>query len=230
MKQISINTVSNLKKFSSQGGSWSVLYTGTYAGKSVIVKAQAPGSLAKTDPLDDKFLKEKEAFDYEIPGIVHCFGWGDDFEGERFIVLERLKNIPSKITPQKMQEIANTIFLVARQLYLRGINWCATPKHVMLDQHNTPKIIDFNDDYQERASFLTMVPGYNYKDTVIQLCKLANVESSVVLKNAFDNLVREEYASLENVHQPIYFQRYADYLRRETETNDKAYNKLVPPN
>ena len=62
------------------------------------------------------------------------------------------------------------------------------------------------------------------------LCKASEVDAEVITERAIANLVETEYQSIENVHQPIYFDKYSHILRRETDGKDPNYLKLVPAN
>jgi hypothetical protein len=232
MKKINFNEFKNISLLKEQGGSWSTLYSAEYNNISVIIKAQNKGSLAKTNHEDDRFLQEKSISNLNIPNCVKCYGWGNNFNGERFLVYEKLVPVPKSITSEKAIETANTVLLASRQLYLIGFNWMSSMSHVMWDKDGFTKIIDFNDDKEQLSFFLE---DNQYTDCSNILLELASRSSYAVtpkeLKEfAIENMIKEEYISMENVHQPIYIDKYKHFLRRETERNDINYNKLVPAN
>jgi len=214
-----------------QGGSWSNIYSATWHDKRVIVKAQQMGSLAKADPEDDRFWQEKRILDKQRPGMVELLAWGDDFEGERFLVLEYLEPlVKGKVPIPAVQPIANQLLQIARELYLEGLSLTASVKHMMLDQDGNIKLIDFNDDNAIRTGFFDKVEGHELKPVVEDLCKLANMKFDAVWAAAIDTLIETEYAGLDNVHEPIYFDRYKSILRTETDPNDPRYGQRVPAN
>ena len=232
MNKLSIKLFNNLELFERQGGSWAALYKATYNGTPVIIKTQKPGSLHKTNPKDDRFILERDRLGLNITGVVKCFGWGDNFDGERFLVLEQLKPL-STISDTKIQGIANTILLADRKLYLHGFTWVPVMKHLGLDSKNNIKVLDLNDDVDLNIPYFGKEREsgpYNIKGLIFELCRHFGGDPKTVWNNAVENLIREEYLSLENAHQPIPIKEYEHFLRTETEENDPNFGKPVPAN
>ena len=229
--KISYNELSNIEKYKVQGLSRSSLYTAKYDTQDVLIKAEKEGTYAeRKDSIDDRFVQELRLLELGLDHTVKLFGWGDDFNGERFVVLEKLHDIPSQLSSDKIQEISNVVFLTARQLYLQGFNWCSALKHVMLDKHEVPKLIDFNDTNDKRNRFLEQIPHYDFVYSIIKLCRINEIDSNKIILNSVKYLVEKEYQSLENVHDPIYFAPYDKFLRRETNKDNPDCGKLVVAN
>ena len=225
--KISIKDLENIKLYKHQGLSFSQIFSAYYENKEVIVKAQKEGSLRKTDSNDDKFLQELKILTLGIPGLVNILGWGDDFNGERFIVLERLYKLPKKLNVQKA---CNTILLATRQLYLHGFHWAANIKHLMVDANSDIKLIDFNDLQHQRKSFFDDSPQHNVFEVLEDLCKKYKIKDCKAVKeNSIRYMLEKEFQSLENVHDPIYFQKYANIPKRITEPG-KDNGKIRPAN
>lgn len=216
MQKISKKQLKDIKKFSVQGLSRSDLYTAIYNEETVVVKAEAPGTLAYAKQSgDDRFAQAFEVLKHGYPNVVKMLAYGDDFDGERFVVLEALNIIGRDIDFQK---IANTILLTARQLYLHGFNWTASfSKHVMLDKEGNVKLIDFNDINHKRDHFLDDHPQHNCFNAIDEMCYMFGVNQNIVRDKALYNLVEKEYQSLDNVHDPIYFDEYKEIYKRITE-------------
>lgn len=214
MKKISFSELTNIKYAPIQGLSASSILEATYKKQSVIVKAQKPGTLKKVKNGDDRFIQEMKLFETESQGMVKCFGWGDDNKGERFLILEKL--YPIKVGEHNIQNVANTIMLTSRQMYLQNYSWPAKDKHLMMDEKGNPKLLDFNDDIGVQGNFM----DGKYIEFLKRFC------NEQVFQNSIDNLIKMEYLSLENVHDPIYFHPYTKYLKRMTEKNDDNYGRL----
>jgi len=229
--KIAYNELSNVEKYKVQGLSRSSLYTAKYDTQDVLIKAEKEGTYAeRKDSIDDRFVQELRLLELGLDHMVRLYGWGDDFNGERFVVLEVLYDLPFNLDLKKIQEISNAVFLTTRQLYLQGFNWGSALKHIMLDKYEMPKLIDFNDDNDTRDSFLEQVPHYDFIYSIIKLCETNGIDSNQVILKSMEYLVEKEYQSLENVHDPIYFEPYTKFLRRETEKDDQDYGKLVAAN
>lgn len=222
---IDYKDLKDIKIYKSQGLSSSRIFSAIYNNQRVIVKAQKKGSLQSTNS-DDRFLQELEVLKLKIPGVVNLIGYGDNFNGERFLVLEELFPLKDEINVQK---ISNEILLTARQLYLHKFNWTATLKHVMVDKNNNVKLIDFNDINHKRESFLDSQPQHDVIDVIKDLCKKYNADFNLIKEKSLRYLIEKEYQSLENVHDPIYFNIYSDIPKRITEPG-KNHNKIVPAN
>lgn len=225
---IQISELKNIKKLSSRGLSWSTIYAAQFKERDVIVKAQDKGSLEKTNK-DDRFAQELNVLKLGLEGIVTLIGYGDDFDGERFVVLEKLEKLPVKFTLEQATNIIGTALMTSRQLYLHGFNWVAILKHVMLDCSGKVKLIDFGDDNMRSLSFLRRHQAYDIIALCEEVCKSANLSTGII-DGAMTKLIESEYQSLENVHEPIFFEPYAKFYRTETESDDPNFGKLVPPN
>jgi len=233
MIKINRDEVHNVAKFFIQGGSWSTLYSGHYDGKDVVIKVQDPGSLDKTNNSDDRFVQELEILKLDLPGIVTCYGYGDDWEGERFIVLEKLNPPQTFGDLGALKSSMQDAIVTSRQLYLRGFNWTWNINHLLFDEEGNTKLIDFNDDaYLVKESFFNRDSSVDILNFIEKMCEFHGHQNSTkeVIKQAFDYLVQEEYKSLENAHDPVYFEGYENLLRTETESNDPMYGKLVKAN
>lgn len=196
--------------------------------------------------------REVQAFQHNIPYLVDYMGVCEDPNVGKFIMLEKLKDLPEVINADLMKEIATKSLIAMRQLYKHGVPWICRLDHIMMDDNGRVKLIDFNDDslpkvpfYAEDGSEAIMMHGvcdseglYTHRyhaprsgwiAIMEYLCK-KNGLGKGVLYEAEHAMIEYEYQALENVHQPIYFDQYKDILRRETEKDDKDYGKLVEPN
>tara|TARA_Y100000310_G_scaffold342131_1_gene443917 strand:+ start:170 stop:1432 length:1263 start_codon:yes stop_codon:yes gene_type:complete len=226
MKKIEKDDITGLSSDVTQGGSWNTLYNGLYENNEVIIKAQDKGSLEKTNHEDDRFLQELKALKLNLPGTVNCFGHGDNWDGERFIVLEKLHHNQSLSNLDNLMRAMTSMLITSRQLSLKGFDWATNVNHILFDKSGAPKLIDFNDGCDPR-------PFENRSIEFIEkMCQLHGHSDSkeIVIKHAFDYLIQEEFKSLENVHDPVYFQDYSHLRRTETEFDDPMYGQLVSPN
>lgn len=196
--------------------------------------------------------REVQAFQHKIPYLVDFMGVCEDPNVGKFIMLEKLKDLPEEIGADLMKEIATRSLIAMRQLYKHGIPWICRLDHIMLDADDRVKLIDFNDDmlpkipfYAENEKEAIMMHGvcdsgglYTHRyhcprsgwiAIMEYLCK-KNGLGKGILYEAERAMIEYEYQALENVHQPIFFDQYKDILRRETEKDDKDYGKLVEPN
>lgn len=231
MKKIKNNDIFDVRKIENQGLSWSSIYEAKYNGEKVIIKAQDKGSLEKTNSKDDKFEQEKKILELKFEHMVNLIGYGDDFFGERFLVLEFLKHIENWDDENLIRNVSDGIFTLSRQLYLEGFNWPVSKKHIMLDINNNVKFIDFNDDREERISFLDKNKYFDCFEFVNNNLKniIKNGEN-IVSKESLRKLIEKEYQSLKDVHEPIFFEEYRDVPKKETDENDPNFGKLVPAN
>ena len=106
--KISFKDLKNIKLFDIQGASWSLIYSASYNNQEVIVKTQKSGSFLKSIEIsDDRFEQEKKILLLQLENIVKLIAWGDDFNGERFLVLEKLNSIPDNINKSLTQKISD---------------------------------------------------------------------------------------------------------------------------
>ena len=219
MKKIKFNELSDVKLFNRQGGSQFIIFSGTYENKEVIIKAQ------KSNAIIERFDRSFRALEFNFPFAVNCYGYGDDFDGMKFFVLEKLDEIIfSRLTHDQVHELVNILLLAFRIFYLKKIAWSPNLKHILQDERGNFKLIDFNDDYVNSSFF-----NSSY-DNLIDRIKRINYDDEIMINKALDNLIRQEYESLDNVHQPIYFEKYSHFKRTETEPGDLNFGKLVEPN
>lgn len=218
-----------IKRILEKGCSFSTVYLATWKGQEVAVKAQDKGSLQKTNPKDDRFIQELKILQLELRGTVKLLAYGDDLDGERFQVLEKLNKLPKLLSSIQVEKIIKTIIVTSRQLYLRGFNWTSSIRHIMFDDKGDPKLLDFNDDNIKENEFISRPKYYDVNVVCRAICEMANIGEEII-SNTWDYLIKEEYQSLENVHQPIYFEKYKHTYRRETEQDDPNFMKLVLPN
>lgn len=233
------------KKLEKQGSGWSCVFESKFGIEElgVILKLQL------THP--ENQVREQYALNLRLPHIVGFLGVCESAEMGTFLILEKLKEIPKVISEDLMKEIAKGSLIALRQLYKHNIPWICKLDHIMLDKDNKVKLIDFNDEECPKIPFygdgeVIMMDGqcdsngiYTGKDKTPQsgwvavmkyLCHTNNISFMNVVCDAVYTMIEYEYQSLKNVHQPIYFARYWDILRRETERPDPNYGKLVKPN
>lgn len=214
--------------FEKQGGSDTTLYSANYNNQDVIVKVENKN--ANPERYDQSLTMLERTF-HATPHIVHFFGYGYDWKGgKRFIVLERLYDLPKLITMSQMQEYVDIILDTSYLLYQHGLNWVAAKKHVLVNKAGVLKLIDFNDDNEKEESFFhRKEPSYDSLNLIESLFNDYNI-SSIVLDNAIVSFFERRYQKLKDVHQPVYFPKFNHFLRTESEENDPNYGKLVPPN
>jgi hypothetical protein len=217
------NELKSVNKLNTGGLSQTDIYSAKYKGKNVIIKVNNAEN-------DNRFMQELDILKSNIDGVVNMIGYGDDFNGAKFIALEDLCNLPAKLSEETMREYIYTIISASRKLYLRGFNWVCSKKHIMVDSQGNIKLIDFNDDNYEEPSFVYRQEYYNIFVFCGQLCDKYGYNPTTILQDTMNRIVEEEYQSLKNVHEPIYFEPYNQYYRMETEKDDPNYMKLVPPN
>jgi SAM-dependent methyltransferase len=104
--------------------------------------------------------------------------------------------------------------------------------HIKRTKDGVFKLLDFADydGHPEDTFFKRREKEQDLKIMIQHLCKASEVDAEVITERAIANLVETEYQSIENVHQPIYFDKYSHILRRETDGKDPNYLKLVPAN
>ena len=168
------------------------------------------------------------------------------------MMLQKLRDLPEVIDRSLMRKIATRSLIALRQLYKHDIPWICKLDHIMLNNNDEPKLIDFNDDPCSKIPFYSyegqeaiMMDGYcddigRYFDRnktprsgwlaiMSYLCQKNNIPTDVLYEAEYA-MVEYEYQHLEDVHQPIYFDQYKDILRCESEKGDPNYGKLVEPN
>jgi predicted Ser/Thr protein kinase len=233
---ISFSELSNVCLAETQGESWSSIYAATYQGEEVVVKAQKPGSRKKAiDINDDRFEQALDVLKVPRKHVVKVYGWGEDFNDERFVVMEKLHEIPEGLSKDQVQEIVDAVYLTARDIYLTHDHFWGFYENVMFDKNGVVKIFDFNDDATPGVPFINNCEDfdmkcYNYKFVATWLCERDGYDPDEVLRNTYRKLVEAEYQSLDNVHEPIYFNEFNDIPKCETDPNDADYGKLVKAN
>lgn len=224
---------------------------GSYVWQSLF-GVQGKEVILKVHKTSDGLEREVKAFQHGIPYLVDFMGVCEDPQVGKFIMLEKLHDLPEAIDKELMKEIATHSLIAMRQLYKHDIPWICRLDHIMLDEDDRVRLIDFNDDpcpeipfYAENGREAIMMHGvcdseglYTHRyhaprsgwiAIMEYLCKKNGLSKSI-LYEAEHAMVEYEYQALENVHQPIFFDQYKDILRRETEKNDPNYGKLVVPN
>jgi hypothetical protein len=130
-------------------------------------------------------------------------------------------------------------------------NWIAKPSHLLVDALGDIKLVDFNDDVYKKIPFFSTTEGiitfglcndygvYLGKDvtpysgyfaTIAYYCRKLGVNFEDIIQYPLRQMIEKEYQSLQNVHQPIFFLPFNEYLRRESEEDDPNFGKLVKPN
>ncbi len=197
--------------------------------------------------------REVQAFQHNIPYLVDYMGVCEDPNVGKFIMMEKLHDLPEVISEDLMKEIATKTLIALRQLWKHGVPWICRLDHIMLDKDDKVKLIDFNDDPYFKIPFY----GYEGKEAIIMegtcdskglykdrynyplsgwiaimdyLCEKNDLTVYGIVDDAEFAMIEYEYQALENVHQPIFFDEYKDILRRESEKDDPNYGKLVKPN
>ena len=185
------------------------------------------------NPEDDRFAIELDRLQLGIPNTVKLLKHGVLPDNRRYMVLERLiplEQVNKAKLINHLPTILDDVAWAVRQWYLTGYHWVARPKHVLLNNHNQAKLIDFNDDPESRDGFFDGNKYFDIRQLIESICKIAGVDYEFYLNSTITNLITREYQALQNVHQPIYFSPYDSILRRETDIKDPNYNKLVPAN
>lgn len=201
----------------------------------------------------DGLERECRAFDgLDIPYIVDCYGVSEGADGNRYMMLQKLRDLQDVIDQPLMSKIATCSLIALRQLYKHDIPWICKLDHIMLNNAGEPRLIDFNDEEcpaipfygKEGKEAIIMegecAPNGQYKQrytyprsgwlaVMKYLCEKNSLPFDC-LSDAENAMIAYEYQALENVHQPIYHYPYSSILRRETEKDDPKYGKLVKPN
>ncbi len=201
-----------------------------------------------------RLVRELHTYNMQIPFTVTFLGMGEDNDLGKFLILEKLFDLPEQIDRDYMLEIAVRSLIAARQLYKHKIPWICKLDHIMINKGGQPVLIDFNDDDWDRE--LQFYSGNDWEAIIMDgkcddngvylgrnttpwsgwvacmtyLCEKNSIDVEAILAVAERMLWEYEYQRLENVHQPIYVNGYQETLRRETEKNDPCYGTLVPAN
>ncbi len=187
-----------------------------------------------------------------IPHTVKYLGMGDDPSVGKFLMFDKLNELPEELTDVLMLEIATKVLRVIRFCYTHNITWIPKLDHIMIDNNGDVKVVDFGDDYYEAPRFYDHRGGeaaimdgmcdeagnytdrYNYplsgyRAIMEHLCDENNLPYTLITM-ADRHIITTEYQSLKDVHQPINLISYRDTLRTESEQGDPMYSKLVPAN
>lgn len=220
---------------------------------NALIGVQEKEIIVKLHSTADGLKRECDAFDGKsIPYIVDCYGVSQGADGNQYMMLQKLKDLPEVIDRALMRKIATRSLIALRQLYKHDIPWICKLDHIMLNNAGEPKLIDFNDDpcpkipfYAKEGEEAIMMAGecdasgaYNDRHKTPRsgwlaimsyLCQKNGIPTDVLYEAEYA-MVEYEYQALEDVHQPIYFDQYKDILRRESEKDDPNFGKLVVPN
>lgn len=191
-----------------QGSGWSQAYLATWRGEPVFVKVQ---------DLDFSNRRDQElgVLLSGIPNLVKPLAKGSK-DGLNFLVLERLE--PLTDAEARTPEVARLGLFTARQLWLHELDfWAPALKHIMRRGRELV-CVDFNDDHWRGERWLNSEPVQQWRSQV----------GEKLFLDALSWLIREEYALLQNVHDPCLI--LPDSLRTETEQGSPNFGKRVPPN
>jgi hypothetical protein len=202
-----------------------------------------------------RLYRELHTFALNIPNTVHFLGMGEDPDHGKFMMLERLMQIPYPISKDQLVKIAIQSLIAMRQLYKAGIPWICRLDHIMIDERGETKLVDFNDDPFDRdipffhhdGGEAIIMDGLNcdedgnvkeryikpwsgWKACMAHLAMSNDLSVNEIWATAIEAMWSHEYQALKNVHQPIHIGEYAHIYRTETEKNDKDYGNLVPAN
>lgn len=220
---------------------------------NALMGVQQKEIVVKVHSTSDGLERECKAFDNGIiPFIVDCYGVSQGADGSKYMMLQKLQDLPEKIDKDLMREIATNSLIAIRQMWKHDIPWICRLDHIMMNSEGEPRLIDFNDDpcpkipfygskgeeaimmdgeCNENGMYLgkSITPRSGWIAIMKYLCKKNGIDAAV-LYEAEIAMVEYEYQKLENVHQPVYFEPYKDILRTESEKSDRNYGKLVPAN
>jgi hypothetical protein len=197
LPKIKKSDLKNAKMFLHRGGKrFFELYEAEYCGNSVIVKVETLEH--RESKTGDRFEQEKKIFELNLPHVVKCFGCGYDWDGWlRFFVMEKLYGL-GRFGISK-DDIIEPVIYGAYDVYRHGGVWAPNKKHVLADKEGNVKIIDFNDDVIDRVSFFDN-SYYSVFGALKNMFFCDRRKIEVITKK----FLRERYAALKNVHQPIY--------------------------
>ena len=220
---------------------------------NALIGVQEKEIIVKLHSTADGLKRECKAFDgLDIPYIVDCYGISQGVDGNQYMMLQKLKDLPEQIDLHLMKLIATRSLIALRQLWKHDIPWICKLDHIMLNNNGEPKLIDFNDEPCPKIPFYSyegqeaimmdgecnaygMYKGRNVTPTsgwlaiMSYLCQKNGIPTEVLYEAEYA-MVEYEYQHLADVHQPIYFDQYKNILRRETEKDDPNYGKLVEAN
>ncbi|MGR3301861.1 MAG: glycosyltransferase [Candidatus Scalindua sp.] len=224
---------------------------------NALIGVQEKEIIVKLHSTADGLKRECDAFDgKDIPYIVDCYGVSKGSDGNHYMMLQKLRDLPEVIDAELMRKIATRSLIALRQLWKYDIPWICKLDHIMLNNEGEPKLIDFGDDpcpkipfygYEGQEAIIMEGECYQagplqgmYKDRAVTprsgwlaimsyLCQKNNIPADILYEAEYA-MIAYEYQHLENVHQPIYFEQYKEILRRETEKDDSNYGKLVEAN
>ena len=224
---------------------------------NALIGVQEKEIIIKLHSTPDGLKRECDAFDgKDIPYIVDCYGVSMGSDGNRYMMLQKLRDLPEQIDLHLMKLIATRSLIALRQLWKHDIPWICKLDHIMMNNDGEPKLIDFNDEpcpkipfYGKEGQEAIIMEGECYQTGPLQgmykardvtprsgwlaimsyLCQKNNIPTEILYEAEYA-MVEYEYQALEDVHQPIYFDQYKDILRRETEKDDPNYGKLVEAN
>jgi hypothetical protein len=205
-------------------------------------------------PNTDECL-QKEIFNYTlgIPHTVQYLGMGEDEYLGKFLMFDKLNDLPDELTDALVLEIATKVLRVIRYCYKYGITWIPKLDHIKIDNNGDVKVIDFGDDDYNVTLFYGMKEGeailmdgecdsegnytdrYNYPVSgyyaiIKYLCEKNGATLNSIFAMAERHIIETEYQELKDVHQPINMIGFETTLRTESEQGDAMYGKLVPAN
>jgi hypothetical protein len=232
----------NVKSLKTQGhGSRTYSATIGAAEKEVILK------VSNTEECMEREVKVLMS---DIPGIVKMWDVGMSDIG-KFMVLERLYDIPDDLPVEVMLTIATDVLITLRQLHKNGIPWICRKEHIKMDIDGHVKLIDFGDDEYRQLPFYgseeaiimdgdcdsdgvylgkDKTPLSGYVAIMKWMCQKNGYPVQNILDAAEASLIAYEYQNLKDVHQPIWFVEYNDIPRTESEKDDPKFGQLVHPN
>ncbi len=211
--------------------------------KSIILKVPNTGECMK---------REIKALAMGLPGTVKFFGVGDNEIG-KFIMLEKLHELPDEFPESFMLALASDVLITMRQLYKAGVPWICKKDHIMVSEDGCVKLIDFGDDEYKHIPFYGLAdtdeaiimdghcdaegkyrhrdinPLSGYVAVMKYFCEKNRLPFNII-KEAEAHMVAYEYQNLKDVHHPIWFKEYCEIMRTESEKDDQNYGQLVPAN
>jgi hypothetical protein len=204
---------------------------------------------------ETRLYRELHTFNLNIPHTVHFMGMGEDKELGKFMILERLKQLPYPMSEYQLIDVATRSVIALRQLYKNKIPWICKLEHIMMDDKGNTKLVDFNDEPWDRPDIpffhhgdgeaiimygtcnedgiyqgSNKTPWSGWMACISHLALENNLNVEKIWTVALGNMWAYEYQNLKNVHQPISIREYSYLLRTETEKPDPNYGKLVPAN
>jgi hypothetical protein len=206
--------------------------------------------ILKVPHTEECYFREVKVLASNIKGLVKCLDVGVNDMG-KFMVLEKLHDIPEYLEPEVMLALATDVLITSRQLYKHGIPWICRKEHIKMDDEGHIKLLDFGDDPYDRP-----IPFYGKEEAIIKdgecdisggyidrglfpwsgylalmkwYCDNNDIPYNII-EAAEASMVAYEYQNLKDVHHPIWHEEYSDILRTESEKDDPKYGQLVPAN